>query len=440
MVQEVQKHIVSNLPFLLKDKLLLAVSGGLDSMVLLHIMHELNLNIAIAHCNFGLRGEESDADEVFVKQYANANNIPFFSKQFDTQNSANSTKKSIQVTARELRYNWFQELVVEHQFKAVVTAHHLDDQVETFLINFTRGTGLEGLTGINEVNGNVVRPLLPFSREDLALFAIQNTIPWREDSSNDSDKYVRNKIRHHVIPILKELNPGFLNSFTQTISHLKEVENAVKNNSSFYFDNVSLIKENQLIINILKLKKIPNYTFYLYQWLKKYDFKAWNDIAHLVEAQSGKQIFSATHVLLKNRNELIVAKKEEEVATKSFRITSVESSVNFPLKLSLCNQCNVNTSDKNTIFVDINLLQFPLLIRKWHEGDSFYPFGMRGKKKLSKYFKDEKLSLLEKKEIWVLESNAEIVWIIGHRADNRFIPNNETKNILKITYCNEKSI
>ncbi|MEY2703867.1 MAG: tRNA(Ile)-lysidine synthase [Bacteroidota bacterium] len=439
MINAVHKHIQSNLPFLMKSKLLLAVSGGLDSMVLLAIMQQLKLNIGVAHCNFSLRGEESDADEEFVKHQANSLKITCFSKRFDTEKYANTTKKSIQVAARELRYQWFQELALQHEYDFVLTAHHLDDQVETFLINFTRGTGLEGLTGINEVNGIVVRPLLPYSREELTAYAIHNAISWREDSSNSSDKYVRNRVRHQVIPILKELNPSFLNAFKQTISHLREAENVIDNTSSFYFDKIIKNIENQLIINILELKKTPNYSFYLYQWLKKYGFKAWDDIAELVEAQSGKQIFSPTHVLLKNRTELIVARIEPS-NSQTYAINTIESSVNFPLKLVLCNQSNLHTSDKNTIFVDADVLQFPLTIRKWEEGDYFYPSGMQGKKKVSKYFKDEKLSLFEKQSIWILESNSQIVWIIGHRADARFMSKNETINTIKITYNNEKSI
>ncbi len=439
MINAVHKHMQSNLPFLMKSKLLLAVSGGLDSMVLLAIMQQLKLNIGVAHCNFSLRGEESDADEEFVKHQANSLKITCFSKRFDTEKYANTTKKSIQVAARELRYQWFQELALQHEYDFVLTAHHLDDQVETFLINFTRGTGLEGLTGINEVNGIVVRPLLPYSREELTAYAIHNAISWREDSSNSSDKYVRNRVRHQVIPILKELNPSFLNAFKQTISHLREAENVIDNTSSFYFDKIIKNIENQLIINILELKKTPNYPFYLYQWLKKYGFKAWDDIAELVEAQSGKQIFSPTHVLLKNRTELIVARIEPS-NSQTYAINTIESSVNFPLKLVLCNQSNLHTSDKNTIFVDADVLQFPLTIRKWEEGDYFYPSGMQGKKKVSKYFKDEKLSLFEKQSIWILESNSQIVWIIGHRADARFMSKNETINTIKITYNNEKSI
>lgn len=441
MLQKVKKHIESNLSYLLKSKLLVAVSGGLDSMVLLDLLSKLNFQVAIAHVNFQLRGEESNEDENFVKLHAEKYQIPIFINRFDTEEYVAKNKKSVQVAARELRYKWFQQLAEQQGFDYILTAHHLDDQVETFLINYTRGTGIEGLTGINEVNGIVIRPLLPFSKEELTTHAIHHAIPWREDSSNASDKYVRNKLRHQVIPILKELNPNFLDSFKQTILHLREAENVIDNTSSFYFNNIVLIKENQLIINILELNKIPNNLYHLYQWLKIYGFKAWNDIADLLVAQSGKQIFSSTHILLKNRNELILSKKEvAHSISEEYTVASLNSTVNFPIKFELCNLSNQDSSDKNTIFVDADLLQFPLIIRKWREGDYFYPSGMNGKKKLSKYFKDEKLSLFEKQSIWILESTTKIVWIIGHRADARFISKNETINLIKITYNNEKSI
>lgn len=439
MIDAVHKHIQSNLPFLLKSKLLIAVSGGLDSMVLLDLLYKLNFQVAIAHVNFQLRGAESNEDENFVKLQAEKYQIPIFINRFDTEEYVAKNKKSVQVAARELRYKWFQQLAEQQGFDYILTAHHVDDQVETFLINFTRGTGIEGLTGINQVNGMIVRPLLPFSREELMNYATHHTIFWREDSSNATDKYVRNKLRHQVIPVLKELNPNFLDSFKQTISHLREAENVIGKISSDYFNKTIKNTENQLIINILELKKIPNYSFYLHQWLKQYGFKAWNDITELVEAQSGKQIFSSTHVLLKNRTELIVARIEPS-NDQAYAINTIDSSVNFPLKLVLCNQSNPNFSDKNTIFVDADLLEFPLIIRKWKKGDYFYPSGMLGRKKVSKYFKDEKLSLFEKQSIWILESNSQIVWIIGHRADARFMSKNETINTIKITYNNEKSI
>jgi len=433
MLQIIKNHIQSNLPFLLKSKLLVAVSGGLDSMVLLDLLCKLNFQVAIVHVNFQLRGEESNEDENFVKLQAEKYQIPTFINRFDTEEYVVKNKKSIQVAARELRYKWFQQLAEQQEFDYILTAHHLDDQVETFLINFTRGTGIEGLTGINQVNGIIVRPLLPFSREELMNYAIHHTISWREDSSNSSDKYLRNRVRHQVIPILKELNPSFLNAFKQTISHLREAENAIDKTSNFYFDKAVKNTENQLIINILELKKTPDFSFYLYQWLKKYGFKAWDDITNLLEAQTGKQIFSSTHVLLKNRTELILSKKEIS-NSEVFKVASINSTVNFPIKLELCNQSNPYSSNKNTIFVDADLLEFPLIIRKWKVGDYFYPSGMNGKKKLSKYFKDEKLSLFDKNKIWIIESANKIIWIIGHRADERFKVKTNTKTSIKITY------
>jgi tRNA(Ile)-lysidine synthase len=227
MLLQFQEHLSKNLPFLKDKKLLLAISGGIDSMVLVHLLHQLNCNIAIAHCNFTLRGEESEGDEQFIRIYAEKNNIPFFVTHFDTKLFAADNKLSIQLAARQLRYIWFHQLLEENQMDYILTAHHLDDSLETFLINFTRGTGPEGLTGIPQQNDKVVRPLLPFTRDEIEAYAKENNIHWREDSSNASDKYMRNKLRHDVVPVLKSLNPSFMESFGQTLEHLQQAQSLV---------------------------------------------------------------------------------------------------------------------------------------------------------------------------------------------------------------------
>jgi tRNA(Ile)-lysidine synthase len=231
MLTKFQHHIELNFPYLKEKKLLLAVSGGLDSMVLMHLFQELNYSIGIAHCNFQLRGKESDADENFVKLQAEKFQIPIFSTRFETEKFANTNKLSIQLAARKLRYDWFYQLLEEENYDYLLTAHHLDDQLETFLINLSRGTGIEGLTGIPATNDKIMRPLLPFSREEILAFAEENSLSWREDSSNASTKYLRNKIRHEVIPILKTLNPNFLPTFENTLEHLNQA-NALVNDAS----------------------------------------------------------------------------------------------------------------------------------------------------------------------------------------------------------------
>ncbi|MCU4188351.1 tRNA lysidine(34) synthetase TilS [Flavobacterium sp. HXWNR29] len=431
MLTKFQYHIEQNFAQLKDKKLLLAVSGGIDSMVLLDLFYKLRFDICIVHCNFQLRGKESDADEMLVRETCQDSYIPYFIESFDTLEFAKENKLSIQLAARKLRYDWFQEFI-SLGFDYVLTAHHLDDNVETFLINFTRGTGLEGLTGIPAQNGNIIRPLLPFSREEIENYALENKIQWREDSSNASDKYFRNKLRHNIVPTLKELNTGFLDSFQNTLHHLHQAESLVNDASKLVYEKVVEEKKNQVEIHLNSLLQFKNYKAYLYQWLKNYGFSAWNDIYDLVEAQSGKQVFSETHVLLKDREKLILSERKSSNNSEVLIIESIESKVNIPLKLRFCKAVNIFETVSNCIFVDESKIKFPLTIRKWQEGDYFYPSGMNGKKKLSKYFKDEKYSLLDKENQWLLCSEDQIIWVIGKRADNRYIANETTQNSIKI--------
>lgn len=431
MLTKFQNHIEQNFHQLKDKKLFLAVSGGIDSMVLLDLFYKLRFDICVVHCNFQLRGKESDGDEMLVREICQDRYIPYFIESFDTTEFAKENKLSIQLAARKLRYDWFQE-IISLGFDYVLTAHHLDDNVETFLINFTRGTGLEGLTGIPAQNGNIIRPLLPFSREEIENYAQANQIQWREDSSNASDKYFRNKLRHDIVPILKELNTGFLDSFQNTLHYLQQAESLVEDASKLVYEKVVEEKENRLEIHLKPLLEFQNYKAYLFQWLKEYGFSAWNDIYDLVEAQSGKQVFSETHVLLKDREKLILSERKSTDKSEVFIIESMESKVNIPLKLRFYKGVNIFETHSNCIFVDESKLKFPLTIRKWQEGDYFYPSGMNGKKKLSKYFKDEKYSLLDKENQWLLCSEDQIVWVIGKRADNRFTSNETTQNSIKI--------
>ena len=431
MLLKFQNHIQQNLPFLNGKKLLLAVSGGVDSMVLAYLIQQSGFQIGVAHCNFMLRAEESNQDYNFVEDYCINNGIPFFGKEFNTKAYAEENKLSIQLAARQLRYGWFDELSATEGFDYLLTAHHLDDSVETFLINFTRGTGIEGLTGIPQQNEKIVRPLLIFSREEIENYANQNTIAWREDSSNVSDKYLRNKIRHAIIPVLKELNRGFLSSFQNTVENLQQVESMASDASAIKYQEIVSEEETEVKINLPKLLELPNYKAYLYQWLKPYGFTAWEDIYDLTVAQSGKQILSETHRLLKDRELLIISGINNNQDSTHY-IDENFNSAGLPIKLHFSDQNHITNATANTIFVDKLSLKFPLTLRKWQEGDYFYPSGMHGKKKVSKYFKDEKFSLVDKEKTWLLCSENQIIWIVNHRADQRFIANNNTQQILKI--------
>jgi tRNA(Ile)-lysidine synthase len=297
----------------------------------------------------------------------------------------------------------------------------------------TRGTGLEGLTGIPKQNDKVIRPLLCFTRQEIEDYAKANKIEWREDSSNASDKYLRNKIRHHLIPILKELNPNFMTSFQNTQNYLQDAQMLVEDASIMVYQQVAKQEEEAIFFDLNQLKKLPNYKSYLYQWLNEFGFTAWDDIYDLVDSQSGKQVFSAEFRLLKDRDFLILSSLHAIDEEDEYHIDSLQNQINIPLNLSFSKVTDISIGSNTTIFVDEDTLQFPLVLRHWKEGDSFHPFGMNGKsKKVSKLFKDEKLSLIDKENVWLLCSNNEIVWVIGIRQDDRFRITNTTKNLLKI--------
>jgi len=433
MLNKLRLHLNTSFPFLKGKSLFLAVSGGMDSMVLLHLFQQLDYEIAVLHCNFSLRDLESDGDAEFLNEYCENQQIPLFIKKFDTNQFAKEAKLSIQVAARKLRYDWFYEQLEEKEFGYLLTAHHLEDSLETFLINLTRGTGLEGLTGIPIQNDKIIRPLLPFSRAEIEDYIRENNLQWREDSSNASDKYFRNKVRHAIVPVLKELNPNLLSSFQNTVQNLQQAQSLVEDASKLVFQMVVQEENNQMKINLIELLKLPNYPAYLYQWLKDFGFTAWNDITDLVTAQSGKQVFSDTHVLLKDRDFLILYAKEINSLHEEFFINKGLQEVKVPLNITFFNVSTISNSNSNTIFVNEDFLQFPLVIRKWQEGDYFYPIGMKGKKKLSKFFKDEKMSLIDKSNQWILCSKNQVVWVIGKRQDDRFKLNDNSINKLQIT-------
>ncbi|WP_298547699.1 tRNA lysidine(34) synthetase TilS [uncultured Aquimarina sp.] len=435
MIRKFKAHIEDHLSFLKEKKLLIACSGGLDSIVLTYMCHVLSLDFGIAHCNFKLRGKESEGDEEFVSEVAKKMTVSFFVTTFETEQYAKNHKLSIQMAARELRYDWFRELILEYQFDYVLTAHHKDDNLETFLINLSRGTGIDGLTGIPEINDIYVRPLLPFSRSQILEFAEKNAINWREDSSNSSTKYIRNKLRHDVIPELLGINPQFLQNFETTLDHLKQTSAFVKNQVDSVRKDVFEYSELDTIkIPIYKLQQYDEPKTYLYFLLKEYGFTAWDDIVQMLTAQSGKQVFSTTHRLVKNRGYLLLCPIIEEVSDRVYKIPEEENMIIIPSgMIKLKEVSELSNTDLKTIYVDKEKLKYPLIVRKWKEGDYFYPLGMKGKKKLSKYFKDEKLSLLAKERVWLLCSEDDIIWIINYRADNRYKINPKTKQLLKVT-------
>ena len=428
-----KNHISNTFPALKGKRILIACSGGLDSVVLSRLFKELNYDISLAHCNFSLRGKESDEDENFVILLADKLSIPIFNKKFNTKAYKIKHKLSIQVAARQLRYQWFAEVCAEHSFDYLATAHHLDDDLETFLINLSRGTGLKGLIGIPLINDKIIRPFLNFPRADILQYAKENNCPWREDSSNQTSDYLRNKLRIEVIPRLKEVDHNLLNGFHQTQKYLNDSMALVNDYMTLIKNLVVSETEDGFEIDVLKLQDLPNTNALLYELLAPFGFTAWDNLSDLLTAQSGKQIFSESHRILKNRKSLLLVENNFVHNKATYTIKESDTSIDTPINLKIERVDKILGYTPSIVYLDVQKLSFPLQLRKWREGDSFYPFGMKGKKKLSKFFKDEKLSLIAKEKTWVLSSGNQIVWIVGMRSDHRFKVENQTKKILKIT-------
>lgn len=433
MVEKFKQHIHHNLSFLKESKLLIAISGGIDSVVLAHLCYQLQLDFSLAHCNFKLRYEDSNKDASFVKTLAQQLNVQQHDIEFDTVLYSEENNISTQMAARELRYGWFDKLVDEFGYDYILTAHHTNDNIETVLINFTRGRSIQGLTGIPEINGNIVRPLLPFTRAEIEEFTIEKNITWREDETNQSTKYFRNKIRHKVVPVLEELNPNLSATFNTHLNYLQKEQQVLTQHLDTVKQEVCIFDE-RLKIDIQKLLKYDNIDVYLRHILNTYNFTEWHNVADLCRAQSGKFVQSDTHRLIKDRDYLLLEENKVHLQDVKIEIEKGVNAINVPIQLQFAKVSGVEKTSKNSIYVDTDSVRFPLCLRKKTDGDVFFPFGMKGKKKLSKYFKDEKMSLLEKETCWLLcDANNTIIWIVGQRADNRFCVSETTKNILKIT-------
>ena len=438
MLGKLKSNISDQNLFHIRDRILVTVSGGIDSVVLLDSLVKIGYSCCIAHCNFQLRNEESDGDETFVRALADKYGIPILVKKFETADYAESGKISIQMAARELRYDWFEEQRLENKCDWVVTAHNKNDVIETFLLNLSRGTGIQGLTGIKPKSGRLVRPLLFASRDDIKKYALANNLDWREDSSNASSKYSRNKIRLNIIPLLEEINPKFSDTMVENMRKLKEAEEiyieAIHEKRGEYIireSGYSYIPLNKVI----KLRPIETW---VYELLSDFNFtqSLVNEIVRSLDGPSGRQFFSSTHRLVKDREKLIIQPLKEEIARKYY-VESPDSEINEPIKLefeliSRTTDFKIPSSTKIAC-LDYDLTVFPLIIRKWEAGDYFRPLGMENMKKLSDFFIDKKFSLPEKENTWILQSGSEIAWIIGHRIDDKFKIRPETQNILKIT-------
>lgn len=417
------------------EKLLIAVSGGMDSMFLLSYLIQMNYNLEVAHCNFGLREEESDGDESFVQDFCQSNTIKFHSKRFETSEYALANGISIQMAARDLRYAWFDQLRETHFFDKLVTAHHKTDSTETILLNLTRGTGLKGLIGIPAISGFKVRPLIQLSRTEIAETVFELKIPYRDDSSNASDKYHRNRIRHHILPQFLTINQGFEQSVNHTASIVSQALGFINHFMQTIKNDCVEIDNQEISIDIKQLLKYPEPAFVLYEILKDYGFNSdqAKDILMVLQGISGKQFFSTTHRLTKASTNLIIQKHPD--------FKPIEYLVNFNDKsLKTENHSwqfevseNTNFSKiANEAVIDFSKLTFPLVIRTWKSGDKVRPIGMQGHKKVSDILIDTKLSIPQKEKVWILISAQEIVWINELVLSNDFKVTSSTQKVLRV--------
>ena len=432
MLVEFKKHLEANFPNLISGRFLLAISGGLDSVVLTHLCQACALDFSLAHCNFQLRGAESDAETEFVVDFARKLKKEIFVKRFDTSNYIKNNKGNVQIAARDLRYTWFAQILDAKAISTLVTAHHADDNLETFLINLSRGSGLDGFTGIPSKTETISRPLLDFPRNRILAYAKAEGLEWREDTSNADKKYLRNKIRHEIVPLLKELHPTFLDNFKHTQTYLKGTNAILTNHIEVLKSRIFEEQAKGFRISISELTVLQPQSAYLYALLKDYGFTAWNDVEGLMTGISGKEVRSKTHRLVRDREFLLLSALGDD-GEAMFTIEEGSEEIEKPISMTFQVVDALKETSANILYVDKDSLKYPLVVRKWQKGDYFYPFGMLGKKKLSKYFKDEKIDVISKAEQWLLCSDNAIVWVVGRRADRRFSISKKTKTIVKIT-------
>lgn len=422
-----------------KDKLLLAVSGGVDSVVLCALCKQAGYDFAIAHCNFKLRGAASDKDEKFVQQLAAAYNVVFYVKNFDTVTIAATTKKSIEETARELRYNWFEALGAAHAFKYILTAHHADDNIETVMMHFFRGTGIKGLRGIVPKQGKIVRPLLFARRNELEAFTKSNQLSFVTDHTNAENDYTRNYFRNIILPMVSERYPEAQENILKNIQRFTETEKLYRQAVEVHIKKLVEPNGTEIHIPVLKLLKIIPLTTVVYEIIKEFGFTAHqaDEVVALLTSETGKYIQSATHRIIKNRNWLIIAPVMQEQA-QHILIEDTDKRIVFAggeiaIEKLTAGKVNFNTAPSIAL-LDASEISFPLLLRKWKQGDYFYPLGMQKKKKLNRFLTDQKLSLTQKENTWIIEMNKKILWVVGMRIDDRFKVTASVTNLIQISY------
>ncbi|HRX94243.1 MAG TPA: tRNA lysidine(34) synthetase TilS [Chitinophagaceae bacterium] len=423
------------------DELLLAVSGGVDSVVLCELCQQAGYQFSIVHCNFKLRGEESDRDEKFVKELGEKYGVEVKVKRFDTEQYANEKRLSIQEAARNLRYQWFEELInqpTDQPINHLLTAHHADDNIETLLMHFFRGTGLHGLTGIPMKNDFIRRPLLSFSKEELLAFAKEHQLEYVEDSSNESSKYTRNFFRNELLPAISKVYPQVKQNLQDNIDRFTEIEKLYQLTTSQLLSKLCRSKENEIHVPVKQLMGYNNRAL-IYALISKYGFseKQVDEIEKLSQSDTGKYITSPDdqYRIIKHRHWFIISRTNTQLS-QNIIIEVNDKKIDFEegtLKFETTLNQQPQTSSQ-VACLDKKNIQYPLLLRKWKTGDYFYPLGMRKKKKLARFFIDNKLSKTEKENAWVLEADKRIIRVIGQRIDDRFKLTDQTKEILEVSF------
>lgn len=424
------------------EKILLAVSGGIDSMVMMHLYYEAGIDCEVAHCNFQLRGEDSEKDELFVREESARRDLNFHIRHFDVGERMKKDGVSLQMAARDLRYEWFNELCNSPGFDAVATAHNLNDSIETFLLNLGRGTGIRGLTGIPLRNDKIIRPLLFAGRKEIEAYAKQSKLDFREDASNRETRYQRNKIRHDVIPVMEQINPSFLASMSDNMRRMQEYREIMEERLREIKDHTFLPQGEEFHIPVKKVLDLKPLSTWLYELFSPYGFTRLQckGLEVLMRSSaSGKRFISPTHQLYKDRGHLILLPSANTGADPDRRYyldaPGQTSILPFAMDMEILNSPELGKipADRHIACLDMEYLQFPLIIRHWQHGDYFYPLGMDQMKKLSDFFVDEKIPLPEKEKIWILASGKKIVWIMGIRIDHRFRITDDTSKILKLS-------
>jgi tRNA(Ile)-lysidine synthase len=419
------------------QKVLLAVSGGMDSVVMCDLFSKAKIDFVIAHCNFGLRGEESNEDEMFVKKLSIKYKVPFMVTTFQTADFAETEKISTQMAARILRYEWFEKVRKEQNCDYIATAHHQNDVLETVLLNLTKGTGIAGLHGIRIKNGNIIRPLLFAEKETIFDYVVENQIIWREDSSNESNKYQRNLIRNEVVPLLKQINPNLENTMQHTVERIAAVEDIFEQEIEMLSKQITWADAQAVFVNYKAIQMLSQPVIKLSELLKPYHFtyQQSQDIFEAFDKESGKTFLSPTHTLVKDRTELVITPKSLQSFVSQV-ITSDDKEVivnNLKLEISKSFEKTedfVVPTARKIACLDADKVRFPLQLRKWKEGDWFCPLGMNKKKLISDFLIDQKVPLNLKKEVYLLTSNGSIVWVMGMRIDDRFKVTDKTERVI----------